>query len=44
MLIEAVGMAMIAFVACFALLRSGDIGAVCRCSAYSRWARSGCFR
>jgi ABC-type multidrug transport system fused ATPase/permease subunit len=28
MLIEAVGMAMIAFVACFALLRSGDIGAV----------------
>jgi ABC-type multidrug transport system fused ATPase/permease subunit len=28
LLIEAVGMAMIAFVACFALLRSGDLGAV----------------
>jgi ABC-type multidrug transport system fused ATPase/permease subunit len=28
MMIEAVGMAMIAFVACFALLRSGDLGAV----------------
>jgi ABC-type multidrug transport system fused ATPase/permease subunit len=28
MLIEAVGMAMIAFVACFALLRSGDLGEV----------------